>query len=232
MTDPTPRRKIDLSRISLSGDGAQSAEPAKDPETLASIVEAILFAAGEPLTTAQISRAIGGTSARAVREAVTRLGASYEERERAFEVVEIAGGYQLLSRREFAPYLRKARRQRDMKKLSPAAIETLAIIAYNPRIIRAEIESIRGVGCGPILRGLAERKLVRTAGRSDKLGSPLMYETTREFLDHFGLSSLRDLPKPTEFAPLRTAGAGGGESADEDGLEKEVQTGESGGGEG
>jgi segregation and condensation protein B len=189
-----------------SAEEAESA-PERDPGTLAAIIEALLFAAGEPLSAAQLSRAIGGTSAPAVRDAIQSLREQYSQTQRSFEIADIAGGHQLLTRQEFAPFIRKLKKQRDLTKLTPASVETLAIIAYNPRITRAEIENIRGVGCGPILRALTERKLIRTAGRSEKLGSPLMYETTSRFLEQFGLSSLKDMPRIGEFTPLTAPSA-------------------------
>ena len=219
MSENESSKKLDLRTVSISeqepddpSDEEQGADetPASSlisEDALSAAVEALLFASAETLTAAQLSRAIQGATAADVRKALTRLEAHYEETERAFEIVQIAGGYQLLTRREFAPFVQKLKKHRDLRKLTPASIETLSIIAYNPRIIRADIENIRGVGCGPILRALTERKLIRTAGRSDLLGSPLMYETTREFLDHFGLASIKDLPKLSEFTPLRTAPA-------------------------
>ncbi len=161
-------------------------------------VEALLFATPEPLTAAQIGRATG-LSADEVRSVISELQNAYDRERRAFEVVSVAGGYRLMTRSDMAPFLQRLRRHREASKMTQAAVETLAVIAYRQPITRAEIESVRGVNCGEILRGLLERKLIRIMGRADSLGSPLLYATSDEFLKHFGLASLQDLPKAGEL---------------------------------
>ena len=118
----------------------------------------------------------------------------YEADGSAFRVEEIAGGFQLLTRPEYHPWLVRLRQTGHDLRLSPAALETLAVVAYKQPITRAEVEQVRGVQCGDLIRVLMEKGLVRVAGRHDSLGRPQLYATTRQFLQAFGLKSLRDLP--------------------------------------
>lgn len=189
---------------SVANDGEEKAaadtpEDGYDSETLQGIIEAILFVTPEPMTAAQISRAIGGTSAKDVRQGIKALRETYDASGRSFEMVEMAGGFQLMTRSEFDPYLRRFKKVRDSGRLSAAALETLAIVAYRQPIQRAEVENLRGVGCGPVLRSLMEKRLMRIIGRAEELGRPVLYGTTNEFLQHFGLKSLADLPRGMEF---------------------------------
>ena len=130
-----------------------------------------------------------------------RLQALYEEGGSAFQIEEVAGGYQLLTRPEFHPWLARLRRAGNELRLSGPSRETLAIIAYRQPIARADVEAIRGVQCGDVLRQLMEKGLVRIAGRDDSLGRPVLYGTTKKFLQAFGLKSLRDLPEAGELRP-------------------------------
>jgi segregation and condensation protein B len=189
-------------------------------------VEALLFAADRPVTAAQIARALPrGVNTREVRKQLKAIRDELEPGQRGYELREIAGGWQLLTRQRFADYVIKLRKTAGPRKLSGSALETLAVVAYKQPVNRAEIERIRGVACGDMLRSLMEKRLVRITGRSQDLGNPLLYGTTREFLDHFGLGAIGDLPRSSELGrkPARSvsppAGAGGQEDArtDEDG---------------
>jgi segregation and condensation protein B len=135
------------------------------------------------------------------RRLVRKLQAFYDKDGTAFQVEEIAGGFQLLSRPEYHPWLVRLRRIGNDLHLSPAARETLAIVAYRQPIMRADIELIRGVQCGELLRLLMEKGLVRIAGRHDSLGRPVLYGTTKKFLQVFGLKSLQDLPQVEQLRP-------------------------------
>jgi segregation and condensation protein B len=128
----------------------------------------------------------------------------YDERGCAFQVAQVAGGYQLLSRPEFATWLRARAAQAPSIRLSPPTLETLAVVAYRQPVLRAEVEAIRGVACGEILRQLMDRDLLRIVGRSEELGRPLWYGTTKRFLQEFGLCNLDQLPWARE---LRRASA-------------------------
>lgn len=143
--------------------------------------------------------AIVESAERIVEQLVAALNADYEQTGRAFRIERIAGGLRVLTLPAFAPTLARFHKDRQQTRLSKAAIETLAIIAYRQPITRAELESIRGVSCGEVLKSLIDRHLVGIRGRAEELGRPLLYGTTRQFLDHFGLSSTADLPSPEEL---------------------------------
>lgn len=175
-------------------EAAERAAPIPDEE-LDRIVEALLFASGDALTPVKIAQAAGGQSARRVRQAIDRLRAEYAGRLCSFDIMEIAGGYRLYTRPEYQEHVARLEKMKAPEKLSAASLETLAIIAYRQPIIRADIDSIRGVQSGAILKSLMDRKLIRVVGRSEQPGRPLQYGTTKRFLDHFGLGSIRDLPR-------------------------------------
>jgi segregation and condensation protein B len=130
-----------------------------------------------------------------VRQAIKDLNAQYEESHRSFRVEQVAGGYQLLTLPEFGEHLQKLHQREVDAKLTKAALETLASIAYKQPILRADIEAIRGVACGETIRSLMEKRLVNIAGRAEEPGRPILYGTTKRFLEVFGLNSLKDLPQ-------------------------------------
>ena len=163
--------------------------------SLKQIVEAVLFTSDEPVAVERVAEAAGeGVTVEQVREAIKELVADYEATGRTFTVEEIAGGLQLFTRPEYNPYLKKLLQARHEARFTQAALETLAIIAYKQPISRAEIEDIRGVAAGDMVRTLMDKGLVRVAGRSEQLGRALLYGTTKKFLQVFGLSSPKDLP--------------------------------------
>src|SRR5712692_7858670 len=159
------------------------------------LVEAALFAADEPLSSRRLAAVARLADGNAARRLVHKLQALYDKDGTAFQVEEIAGGFQLLTRPEYHTWLIRLHRTGDDLRLSSAARETLAIVAYRQPIMRADIEAIRGVQCGEILRLLMEKGLVRIAGRHNSLGRPVLYGTTKKFLQLFGLRSLKDLPQ-------------------------------------
>lgn len=165
----------------------------------AQIVEALLFASDAPLTAADIARVDESLDEDIVDQAIQALRVEYDRTGRAVQIYEIAGGYQLLTRPEYAPYLERFGTVPQSSRLSAAALEVLAIIAYRQPIGRAEIEEIRGVGSSGVLRTLQDRGLIDAVGRSEGLGRPLLYGTTDRFLEHFGFRSLEDLPRPDEL---------------------------------
>jgi segregation and condensation protein B len=183
---------------------------AREPKL--AVVEAVLFAADEPLTPRRVASLAGLADAAEARRLVLRLRDLLAADGTAFCVEELAGGFQLLTRPEFHPWLSRAV-QGASENLSGAARETLTIIAYRQPITRADIEAVRGVGCTEVLRQLMDRGLVRIAGRDDSLGRPQLYGTTRRFLQVFGLRSLRDLPPAEGLQPPR--GRSKGEEKDE-----------------
>jgi segregation and condensation protein B len=158
------------------------------------LVEAALFAADEPLAPRRIAAVANLEDGTEARRIVRKLQALYEKDGSAFQIEELAGGFQLLTRPQFHPWLIRVRRAGNDVRLSPAARETLAIVAYRQPIMRADVEAIRGVQCSEVLRLLMEKGLVRIAGRHDSLGRPVLYGTTKKFLQVFGLRTLKDLP--------------------------------------
>jgi len=162
-------------------------------------LEAILFLAKQPLTSrklAQLANLADGTEARTLVRSLNKL---YDAANRAFRVEELAGGYQLLTRGKFADWVRRVVGGDDPTRLSTPAMETLAIIAYRQPVLRADVEAIRGVNCGEIIRQLMDRDLVQIKGRSEELGRPFLYATSPAFLRTFGFRSLEDLPRKDEF---------------------------------
>jgi len=157
-------------------------------------LEAVLFLANEPLGSRKLAQLANLADATEARTLVAQLQLKYDQRGCAFQIAHVAGGYQLLTRRELAPWLRPLSGLASEIRLSPPALETLAIVAYRQPVLRAEIEAIRGVACGEILRQLLDRDLLRIIDRSEELGRPLRYGTTKRFLQVFGLNSLNDLP--------------------------------------
>jgi segregation and condensation protein B len=163
------------------------------------IVEALLFASDAPLRADEIARADESLDEDVVDEAIAELQRHYQEMERAFDIVEMAEGYQILTRPEFAGYLERFDTVPRPSRLSGPALETLAIIAYRQPIGRLEIEYVRGVGSSGVIRTLQDRGLVDVVGRAEGIGRPLLYGTTQRFLEHFGFRSLDDLPRPEEL---------------------------------
>lgn len=163
-----------------------------------SVVEAVLFASDEPLTAERLAN-IAGTAARQIRRHIKDLNDKYKTNGNVFRIEQIAGGYQMLTLSVYNHWLKKLLRVRSDTKLSAASLETLAIIAYKQPVIRADIEAIRGVAIGEIIRGLMYKGLVKIVGRAEVLGRPMLYGTTKKFLEVFGLNSLKDLPKVEEL---------------------------------
>jgi segregation and condensation protein B len=163
------------------------------------IVEAILFASEAPLKTDEIVRADESLDEDIVERAVAELRAFYDQTERSYELLEVAEGYQVLTRPAFASYLERFDTVPRPSRLSGPALEALAIIAYRQPIGRIEVEYIRGVSSAGVIRSLQDRGLVEVVGRAEGLGRPLLYGTTQRFLEHFGFASLEELPRPEEL---------------------------------
>lgn len=168
------------------------------------MIEALLFASEAPLTAAELARVDEELDEEKVEELVAELKLEYEREARAFGVFEIGGGYQVLTRPEYAPVLERFETVPVSTRLSAPALETLAIVAYRQPVGRSEIEEIRGVGAGGVLKTLQERGLVQVVGRGEGLGRPLLYGTSRQFLEHFGFRSIEDLPRPDDLPVVLT----------------------------
>lgn len=191
------------------------------------IVEALVLSSPEPISAARLAEIIPYCEAGEVKDLVNELNTEYAEQDRSFEIWEVAGGFQIRTRAEFSGYLQKLQKERALR-LSQAALETLAIIAYRQPVTRAEIEDVRGVDAGATVKSLLERHLIRIAGQREVPGRPMLYGTTRRFLEIFGLESLKNLPTLRELDELAreqgllersgTAGETGGDAGAEGGL--------------
>jgi segregation and condensation protein B len=171
------------------------------PEQIKSIIESLLFVSGDPLTLKQIKDIISTElDDKVLRQIMAELQEEMNNPSRGIQLIEIAHGYRLTTKAENTAWVQKLVIMKQKLKLTKAAIETLAVIAYRQPIVRAEIEAIRGVDCGGVLQTLMERKLIKSVGHKEVIGRPLMYGTTTEFLDQFGLKNLNDLPTLDELS--------------------------------
>ncbi len=199
-----PPQEPDATSPQLEDDNAgEWVQEAANPATVAdatveSVIEAILFASDEPLPVNRLAFLVEATT-KQINTAIDSLNQRYEAGGHAFRIEKIAGGMQMLTLPQYNGYLRKLLRVREDSKLSPAALETLAIVAYKQPVIRADVEAIRGVACGEVLRSLMVKGLVKIVGRAEIVGRPMQYGTTRRFLEVFGLNSLKDLPSIEEL---------------------------------
>ena len=173
-------------------------------DDIKNIIESLLFVADEPLSIDRFKNIIGQAETKEIRQALEELGTDYEARQGGFYLNEVAGGYQIRSRSEYTQWIKRLLQPRPLR-LSKAALETLAIIAYKQPVIRSDVEHIRGVDCGGVLRVLLERKFIRVLGRKEIPGRPLIYATTKRFLEVFDLKNLKDLPTPKEIEEFGSA---------------------------
>jgi segregation and condensation protein B len=176
--------------------------PLPEPDRLRAIVEALVFAAEEPLTLADLSDLFPGAPAEGLQEALDAVVRSWEGPGRGLQIIRVAGGCRMTTRPELGEWVRALFRARNRRRLSAAALETLAIVAYRQPITTPEIQALRGTDPGGVLQTLLDRRLLRVVGRKRVVGKPLLYGTTQEFLTHFGLNSLTDLPTLEEFGAV------------------------------
>jgi segregation and condensation protein B len=194
------RRGQSQTRAEAAGAGARDAELAR--------VEALLFSSREPLSAHRLSQMAALEDATAARTAVRRLNRLYDGEGSSFRVEELGGGFQLRTRAKFGAWLRRVHRYLDGNRLSLSALETLAVVAYRQPALRADIEAVRGVQSGEALKNLLERDLIRIVGRSQELGRPFLYGTTKRFLQVFGLRHLDELPRAEYLRGNRESPAG------------------------
>lgn len=168
-------------------------------EEIKGVVEALIFAADKPVSLQEMKELLEEVDGQAIRDVIGRLEKEYESQGRSFRIVEVAGGFRMSTRPQFGDWLKKFYKFRHRERLSPASLETLSIIAYKQPLIRAEIEAIRGVDVAGVLHSLLEKKLIRVMGRKEIIGRPLIYGTTNQFLEHFGLRALSELPRIEEL---------------------------------
>lgn len=171
-------------------------------EQLKQVVEVLIFASDIPLPVDQIRATVEETTTEDVARAVDELNVEYRRTDRTFQIVHVAGGYQMVTHENYTSWVRKLFAGRLKQKLSQAAMETLSVIAFRQPVGKPDIEAIRGVNCDGVIRTLLERKLITLSGRDDGPGRALLYKTTREFLRYFGVNDISDLPKPKELEEL------------------------------
>ena len=170
-----------------------------EPELGKKIVEALLLASSKPLTVNEIRKSIKGFSQKEVTKWTQELKEAYDREGRSFEVLEIAGGFEIATRKEFAPWIVKMELQKKQRQATQSALETLAILAYKQPITRVEIEELRGVDVSGVLNTLMEKGFVKISGKKEIPGRPFLYSTTEKFLEHFGLNMITDLPSLEEI---------------------------------
>lgn len=184
---------VEAAAADASADGAMEMVP---------VLEALLFVSPDPLTVERCVSVLGQGTKAQVRQALALMAHDLDQRGSSLQIVQVAGGYRMVTRPEYAVWLRRLDKQKPQAKLSRSAVEALAIIAYRQPVVRGELEKIRGVETSGVIRTLMERKLVRIVGRKDEPGRPIMYGTTKHFLEHFGLRDLSELPPLQEFKEL------------------------------
>ncbi len=170
-----------------------------DRTQIKNIIEAMLFVSDKPLFLSEIKSVLEGPDASEIKEVMAELSGEFETQGRALRIKEIAGGYQIITDPVFAPWLKKLYKTAGSDRLSGPGLETLAIIAYRQPASKPEVEAIRGVNVDGVLKTLIEKNLVKIMGRRETVGRPIIYSTTQEFLQYFGLNSLEELPKLEEF---------------------------------
>ena len=170
-------------------------------EKIKAVIEALIFASDAPLALEKICIILSDVEKKEIKEAFEKIVLEYNERQGGICLQEVAGGFQFRTRPELSPWVKKLKSSKP-HSLSPAAMETLAIVAYKQPIVKSEIESIRGVDVGAPLKGLLDKKLIRIVGRKDVPGKPIIYGTTRKFLEVFNLKDLMDLPNLRELKEL------------------------------
>ncbi len=204
---PTSSEEPSLDEASLLQ--ADTVTDSLDEQELKSIIESLLYVSQEPLTVEKVTSVLAGPPKVVIHNAMRALQHDYDQDGRGLHIVEVAGGFSMVTRPDCAPWITRLHKVKASAKVSRSALETLAIIAYKQPMVRADIEHIRGVETSGVLRTLLDQKLIRMVGRKDIPGRPIMYGTSKVFLQRFGLRDLRDLPPLREFKDL-----GAGESQD------------------
>lgn len=169
------------------------------PEKSKKIIEALLFASSKPMTAGEIRKVLKSVTVKEIENLIAELSAEYVRDERSFEIIPIANGYEISTKREFAPWIFRVELQKKAKQVTQSALETLSILAYKQPITRAEIEELRGVDVSGVMTTLTERGFIKIVGKKEVPGRPFLYGTTEKFLEHFGLKSLEELPNIQEI---------------------------------
>ncbi|MBU3759049.1 MAG: SMC-Scp complex subunit ScpB [Candidatus Omnitrophica bacterium] len=189
-----PKIRVEVEKVDVN----EKLEPAKAKR----VIEALLFASSKPMTVQEIKKVMRSASAREIQDVIEELRQEYQESGRSFEILEVAGGFEIATRKEYAPWICRADMQKKAKQATQSALETLAILAYKQPLTRAEIEELRGVDVSGVVANLMERGFIKIVGKKEIPGRPFLYATTEKFLEHFGLNSLKDLPNIEEIRQL------------------------------
>ncbi len=191
--------------------------PVLPAQEIRAILEALIFASPQPITPREIGEVLGGVSRSAWQEALDELKADYARDVRGLQLVEVAGGWQITTRPEYNDWVRELLDPKTPSRLSIQALETLAVVAYKQPVTLPEIIDLRGIKSGGVIKTLLEKRLIRILGRKEVVGRPILYGTTKQFLLHFGLKDLSELPKIEEFAEVL------GEEVDVAGLKRAIE---------
>jgi segregation and condensation protein B len=197
-----------------------------DAKEARDIIESLIFVSDTPVTTSYIKHILGKEAeGHDVEQVINEIGRDYENRQSPIELKFVANGWQLATKKQFGPWVKKLYREKTTLRLSNSALETLSIIAYKQPMSRSEIEEVRGVETSGVLETLLERKLIKIVGRKETIGRPLLYGTTQEFLRHFGLTHLSELPSLDEITPPQqeTEGIADESPQETDGEEAQVE---------
>ena len=195
---------------------AEAAAPVLPATEVRAVLEALVFASPQPLTPREIEKVLGGVPKRDWQAALEEIRADYARDGRGLQLVEVAGGFQITTRPEYNDWVRELLDPRAPTRLSVQALETLAVIAYKQPVTLPEIIDLRGVKSGGVIKTLLEKRLIRITGRKEVVGRPMLYGTTKEFLLHFGLKDVGELPRIEEFAAVL------GDDVDVDGLRRAI----------
>ena len=197
--------------------GAEAEAPILPPQEIRAVLETLIFASPQPVTSREVTQVMVGVPKSAWLEALEEIKADYARDGRGLQVVEVAGGYQITTRPEYNDWVRQLLDPKPSARLSIQALETLAVIAYKQPVTQPEVIELRGVKSGGVLKTLLEKRLIKIVGRKEVVGRPILYGTTKHFLMHFGLKDLTELPKIEEFAEVL------GEEVDVAGLKKAIE---------
>ena len=202
-TNPTAVDDSDNAVVEVAQENEQDKAPVVLPEDLDARVEAALMTSERPMTASRIGDALGlpGVGS-AIEESIAALNEQYERTGRSFRIEKVAGAWQVVTLPKYADVLDGLKRAKQDNRLSASQLETLAIVAYKQPIVRADIEAVRGAASGEVLRLLMDKHLVKVVGRAEEIGRPMLYGTTKQFLEVFGLGSLKDLPQADELKPV------------------------------
>ncbi len=197
--------------------GGSAEAPVLPPQEVRAVLEALIFAAPQPITPREIGQVMGGVPREAWQAALEELKADYARDGRGLQLVEVAGGWQITTRPEYNDWVRELLDPKTPTRLSIQALETLAVVAYKQPVTLPEIIELRGVKSGGVMKTLLEKRLIRIMGRKEVVGRPILYGTTKQFLLHFGLKDLTELPQIEEFAEVL------GEEVDVAGLKRAIE---------